>query len=466
MSDKTTINNWTGGATLQTWPDGEWQILYAKDSAGSCVTLSLTSQDAIRLAYAVSPIPNEQFERLRAANEAVYELSYPEARSDELRQIADEIDCGGGCEGCSQQKLDRGEFCGFVAADNLRKLAAALDLKAALSHQPAPVAANASAGPDWKLSDDTKARIAEIDDNLRNAALNAANVVAANTSAELQNDLGEMLRALGMSDAAQPKSPHEVFQSAIAEMKRQIVNASAEARLREALDKRRYIATAPHSGGWRLLMGFATLAEVQAASEALSAHPHASDCDKHGCMGDMAPGDPKDLAELLTKPSVLEPSDRTADVKCEACSGTGRHMGRFSMNDPDCTYCNGRGKVRASDCDKQGWLAKDVEAATKRVAAWKNEATKSEGISLSDLPTGGSHSGIGFGHKTFVRKLVDDPNSASGKSLRDVEVLPSDRTADVTVEDIALVLLDGWKAGKAPIQIARDVRRAFTVGMR
>lgn len=55
--------------------------------------------------------------------------------------------------------------------------------------------------------------------------------VAADASAVLQNDLGEMLRALGMSDAAQPKSPHEVFQSALAEMKRHLANASAEARV-------------------------------------------------------------------------------------------------------------------------------------------------------------------------------------------------------------------------------------------
>jgi hypothetical protein len=127
--DKTIIN-WDGGSTLQTWPDGDWQILYAKDSAGNCITLSLNEHDAIRLAYAVSTVPDEQFERMREANKAVYELSYPEARADELRQIAEEIECDGGCEGCGPHKLDRGEFCGFVAADNLRKLASALDLKA------------------------------------------------------------------------------------------------------------------------------------------------------------------------------------------------------------------------------------------------------------------------------------------------------------------------------------------------
>lgn len=145
MTDKTIINNWTGGGTLQTWTDGEWQILYVKDSAGNCITLSLNSSEAAKLAYAISPIPNEQFERLRAANSAVYELSYPKARADELRQIADEIECDSGCEGCSQQKIERGEFCGFIAADSLRKLATALDLKAKVDAEPAQQAVDVEA---------------------------------------------------------------------------------------------------------------------------------------------------------------------------------------------------------------------------------------------------------------------------------------------------------------------------------
>lgn len=138
MVDKTIIN-WDGGSTLQTWKDGEWQIVYAKSVNGPEITLSLRDDEAYRLAWAMSPAANDYFERMRAANQAVYELSYPEARADSLRQVAEEIDCDGGCEGCSPQKLERGEFCGFVAAEDLRKLAAALDLKAkidAASHAP------------------------------------------------------------------------------------------------------------------------------------------------------------------------------------------------------------------------------------------------------------------------------------------------------------------------------------------
>jgi hypothetical protein len=129
MTEKTIVN-WSGGSTLQTWKDGEWQILYAKDAAGREITLSLADHEAYRFAWAMSPAANDYFERMRAANSAVYELSYPEARADSLRQIAEQIDCDGGCEGCGPQKQERGEFCGFVAAEDLRKLAAALDLKA------------------------------------------------------------------------------------------------------------------------------------------------------------------------------------------------------------------------------------------------------------------------------------------------------------------------------------------------
>lgn len=136
MVDKTIINNWTGGGTLQTWTDGEWQVLYVKDSAGNCVTLSLNSSEACRLAYAVSPQPNEQFTRMREYMHAVYELKYPEARADELREIANEIDCGGGCEDCTNSRIERGDYCKFIAADRLRTLATALDLKAKAKAEP------------------------------------------------------------------------------------------------------------------------------------------------------------------------------------------------------------------------------------------------------------------------------------------------------------------------------------------
>jgi hypothetical protein len=130
MSDKTIVN-WSGGSTLQTWKDGEWRILYAKDATGREITLSLADHEAYRVSWAMSPAAEQQFDRARAAAQAVYELSYPEARADSLRQIAEEIDCGGGCDKhCGPHTFDRGDYCSFAAAEDLRKLAAALDLKA------------------------------------------------------------------------------------------------------------------------------------------------------------------------------------------------------------------------------------------------------------------------------------------------------------------------------------------------
>lgn len=140
MTDKTIVN-WSGGSTLQTWKDGEWQILYAKDASGNEITLSLADHEAYRFAWALSPAANDYFERMRAATAAVYELSYPEARADSLRQVADEIDCGGGCDKhCGSHTDARGDFCAFTAADDLRKLAAALDLKAKIDAEGVLVA--------------------------------------------------------------------------------------------------------------------------------------------------------------------------------------------------------------------------------------------------------------------------------------------------------------------------------------
>lgn len=117
------------GSKVETWRDGEWQILYA-ESAGSKTTLSLRDHDAWRLAHAMCPSISQYHERARKAGDAVCEMSYPAVRAEQLREIANEIDCGGGCENCSPSRIERGEFCGFIAAEDMRKLATALDLKA------------------------------------------------------------------------------------------------------------------------------------------------------------------------------------------------------------------------------------------------------------------------------------------------------------------------------------------------
>lgn len=89
-------------------------------------------------------------------------------------------------------------------------------------------------------------------------------------------------------------------------------NASAEARLRERVNELEQMCINREE--------FIAQNNLWKEFSAYLAEPHASDCDKHGCMGDMAPGDPKDLAELLAKPSVLEPSDRPADVTVDDLS--------------------------------------------------------------------------------------------------------------------------------------------------
>lgn len=136
MVDKTIVN--TGPhTTAQTWQDGEWTILYVEDGSGSKTTISLRADQAFQLAWGLTPELGRYFDERRAANAAVYELSYPDVRAQDLRRAAAEVDCDSGdCEharssGCYLD--ERGEFCGSMAADSLRKLADALDLKAKIA---------------------------------------------------------------------------------------------------------------------------------------------------------------------------------------------------------------------------------------------------------------------------------------------------------------------------------------------
>lgn len=85
----------------------------------------------------------------------------------------------------------------------------------------------------------------------------------------------------------------------------------------------------------------------------------------------------------------------------------------------------------ASDCDKQGWLAKDVEDATKRVAEWKNDTTKSEGGVQEPPASNPDYNGV-------KSPALVTAHGLSGQScpLNQVMPDPSDRTADVTVEEL------------------------------
>jgi hypothetical protein len=75
------------------------------------------------------------------------------------------------------------------------------------------------------------------------------------------------------------------------------------------------------------------------------------------CMyvnGDRIPygGIPADPESSVWREAIKAAEAAIDDVavrteNCEFCFGTGRHGGRFSYNDPDCTNCNGTGKVAA-----------------------------------------------------------------------------------------------------------------------
>lgn len=171
--------------------------------------------------------------------------------------------------------------------------------------------------------------------------------------------------------------------------------------------------------------------------EALSAHPHASDCDKQG--------------ETRPANCRFRLQDEGKSYPRSSCSACGKNIATGLGN-----RCKESPSDRTADCDKQGAIPSGYGEYTPITVG--GSTTKSEG-------------GVeGHARSTKADSARGEAGSAPSQDgslaqlAAGIESGPSDRTADVTVEDIALVLLDGLKAGKAPIQIARDVRRAFTVG--
>lgn len=117
------------GGKVETWTNGKVQVLCVSRGTER-IDVAIPDHEACRLAYAMSPVVGENFDRARKASHALWELSYPASRAQELREVAnylDERDCD---EPCSQHDMDRGDFCKCFARDNLRQLADALDLKA------------------------------------------------------------------------------------------------------------------------------------------------------------------------------------------------------------------------------------------------------------------------------------------------------------------------------------------------
>lgn len=115
--------------------------------------------------------------------------------------------------------------------------------------------------------------------------------------------------------------------------------ASAEARLREALDKLKNEAVgmlALGESAMRQSVGNTNVAclqqRIKEAEQALSAHPHASDCDKQGetttkikvplpdWLGPDTPENRERLQAFVEGRKVPGPSDRAADVRAKVRS--------------------------------------------------------------------------------------------------------------------------------------------------
>ncbi|WP_425909018.1 hypothetical protein [Nitrobacter sp. TKz-YC02] len=217
----------------------------------------------------------------------------------------------------------------------------AINAKIAADRQPAPAAANASAEAITEA--DIRAHVGGGMVSMQNV-IDAANaILATRASAELQNDLSEMLRALGMSDAAQPRSPHDVFQSAISEMKRQIANASAEARLRLSVSE----LIEEMAKDWVAKRWRKTFREdcKQLVKVALSAHPHGPIPSGYG-----------EYTPITVGSST---SERTADVTAKVRSAIngiyGLGYGTFAGGYQDESIEKTIKKIVAIvACDKQG----------------------------------------------------------------------------------------------------------------
>jgi hypothetical protein len=122
------------GVQEQQGRDENWMILHV-ESGGAKTTTSLRHPEAWDLALMLSPQLKQRlaelFEQARAAEAALYNLTWRECETDLLRRIADEHDCGNDCEygggGGPCPRLER-DGCAFAEADSLRDLAKGIDL--------------------------------------------------------------------------------------------------------------------------------------------------------------------------------------------------------------------------------------------------------------------------------------------------------------------------------------------------
>lgn len=118
--------------SVQVGVDGDLRVLRVESISGDIATVALAPHVAFDVAFALTPELGARHTQLCEARKALYELSFPDVRAQDLRAIASEVDCDDcphmGRSECSKET--RGEFCGGTAANGLRKLADALDVKA------------------------------------------------------------------------------------------------------------------------------------------------------------------------------------------------------------------------------------------------------------------------------------------------------------------------------------------------
>lgn len=117
--------------SVQVWAEGDLRHLRVEDISCAVATVVLPAHIAFDVAFALTPELGQRQTDLYEAQKALYELSFPDVRSEDLRAIASEVDCDD-CphRGRSECSKEMREFCGGASANGLRKLADALDVKA------------------------------------------------------------------------------------------------------------------------------------------------------------------------------------------------------------------------------------------------------------------------------------------------------------------------------------------------
>jgi hypothetical protein len=128
------------GVQQQQGANEDWLILHV-ESGGAKTTTSLRLHEAWELARLVSPQLEAErmhiFHEFRAQRDALYAFEWMGNEADLLRRIADEWDCGDGCDYASSASCPRNDRdgCKLADVDAIRSLAAAIDRAVAIRAQ-------------------------------------------------------------------------------------------------------------------------------------------------------------------------------------------------------------------------------------------------------------------------------------------------------------------------------------------